>query len=1068
MVGLGDIALGVGRSVAAPDTIANIIDFVESPWGLNIKPYPVQRIILKAHYGIPLDDTDQSVHISDWKRQNWLHMTEAEYLRYLYDNQRCNIREVVKGQELREMVLSIGRRSGKCVVGDSLVLTDTGIHRIESLGDPEGPEVQPLDIGVAQEGAVQSRSAYFYNGGVKATRTLVTQCGYRLGGTDNHRIKVLSEQGTVKWKYLADLKVGDTVCIHRNTNLWAPDYVDCIPFHNDKGLRGLTFPDTLTEEWGRLLGYLVGDGLWNYKGRVEVTVEHDETWECLKALYTKLLGSYSVVMDKRRENTGSIKFGSVGMRAFLHDLGFQLGTDRDAKMVPWSILQSPRPVVQAFLRGLFETDGGVEKDGQVVSFSTASGRLAREVQTLLLNLGIVSRIKPKTIKGRVYWLLTIRGLRHRTAFAERVGFDSLKKMEPLLASLQAGKEGGDAESIPHQRQWCRRLLESVPKGSRHTGTGWERSELRAVLGNTIKASSSDDVTYSRIGKALPVARQLGADSDAIAHFEHLVHLDYFFDPVVEIEEGVDPVFDLNVPDGESFVANGMTNHNTFLAACIAAYETYKLILKQCPQEYYGIAKTNVIQIISVATDEKQAGLLYTEASGHFTTCGYFAPFTANHTQSEAKFQTPFDIERYGRWEDNKGANSTIKVTFRSCIAKGLRGAGNMVIILDELAHFTDGGQSSADKVYDAIKPSASAFSPKDPNDSTIPIGEVEGRVISISSPLGKQGQFYDLFQTAMGGGLAGEGMLAIQAPTWEVNPTIEGKWLAKEYVKNPTVFFTEYGGEFTDRTRGWIEREADLMECVDPDRRPVQTAPARRPHFIGIDLGLVGDGTAVAIGHITPDKQIVLDYLEQIKAGEGDYINYDRLEFDDVAEWIFQLSRRFYLAEGIFDQWSGIPFEQALLKKGLRQLKAEHMTKPLNSQIFQNFKAMMWDKRIELYDWPIPEDAKEGLHCPYITELLELQAEFQSKYVTIVSAPNVKGKHDDRPDALVRMVWLASQALSKPKYIAKGTGVGKTSLLGQHANDIAYRKALMKSRRMGTSPDRQRSTVVRGKIKGRY
>jgi len=271
---------------------------------------------------------------------------------------------------------------------------------------------------VAQEGAKKSRSAFFYNGGVKATRTLTTKCGYQLGGTDNHRIKVLTNQGIVEWKYLADLREGDVVCIHRNTNLWASDYIDCTPFHNDRGYKDLTFPDQLTEEWGHLLGYLVGDGLWNYKGRVEVTVEHPETWETLKGVFTNLLGSYSVVMDKRRENTGALKFASIGVRTFLHDLGFRLGTDRDAKMVPWSILQSPQSVVQAFLRGLFEADGGVESNGKVVSFSTASARLVREVQTLLLNLGIVSRIKPKTVKGKVYWSLTIRGLRHRAAFAD--------------------------------------------------------------------------------------------------------------------------------------------------------------------------------------------------------------------------------------------------------------------------------------------------------------------------------------------------------------------------------------------------------------------------------------------------------------------------------------------------------------------------------------------------------------------------------------------------------------------------------------------------------------------------
>jgi hypothetical protein len=158
--------------------------------------------------------------------------------------------------------------------------------------------------------------------------------------------------------------------------------------------------------------------------------------------------------------------------------------------------------------------------------------------------------------------------------------------------------------------------------------------------------------------------------------------------------------------------------------------------------------------------------------------------------SYARFQTPIDIERYGSYSEDQNAKATIKITFRSCVAKGLRGAGNIVVILDEVAHFTDAGQSGADAVYNAVVPSTSAFSPKDPKDSRVPIGEVEGRVILISSPLGKQGMFYKLFQIGMGSSEAAKNMLCVQAPTWEVNPTVPASEFEKHYQKDATVFFT--------------------------------------------------------------------------------------------------------------------------------------------------------------------------------------------------------------------------------------------------------------------------------------
>lgn len=477
---------------------------------------------------------------------------------------------------------------------------------------------------------------------------------------------------------------------------------------------------------------------------------------------------------------------------------------------------------------------------------------------------------------------------------------------------------------------------------------------------------------------------------------------------------------------EMILSIGRRSGKTTISACIAAYETYKLIKKENPQKFYGLPASNNIQIISVATDKDQAGLLYQEVSGHYRNCAFFGPYTANNTLSYARFQTPADVEKYGRYIEDPTAKATLKVTFRSCVAKGLRGAGNICVILDEVAHFTETGQSGAEEVYNAVVPSTSAYSAKDPNNPTIPIGEVEGRVILISSPLGRQGLFYNLFQIGMRGGQAADNILAVQAPTWEVNPTVPAQEFEKHYLKNPAVFFTEYGGEFTDRTRGWIEKEEDLLACIDASLSPKSSAPARKPHFVGIDLALVGDGSAIAIGHLEGDM-VVLDLVDMIKAGEGIYSDKDRLEFDDVADWVFAYSRKFYFSEGIFDQWAGIPFQQALEKRGLKNLNSVNMTKQITSQMYQNFKDMMWDKKLKLYNKKDP--IQEG-HESYIIELLELQQTVHSKHLITVEAPQTAGKHDDMSDAIVRMVWLASNNIGNTRYFAQGKANSSHPMIG--------------------------------------
>lgn len=1047
---LAEIALGAGRASAAGGrSVVDIITFIEAPWGLNMPLFPIQKVILKTYYGVALEDKIANLTFTDWRRTTERKMTEADYLRMLHDEGRCNIREVEPGKERREMVLSIGRRAGKCVVGDTLVLTDGGVRRIDELGDVGGAEFQPLDVGVAQEGGRRSRSAYFYNGGVQPTFRVHTHAGSVLEGTGKHRIKVMRPDGTIDWCRLDEIQVGASVCTQRGADLWAKEPVDLRPYHVvPKRKSAAVQPNILDEDWGLLLGYLVGDGNWTSRTGLSIAVEHPETLEELKGLFDRTVGRFSYSPDLRTARTGSVRAHDRALRDFLHNIGYRHDVLSNTKTTPWVILRSPREVVRAYLQGLFETDGSVSSDGRSVSFCSASRRLADETRVLLLNFGVTSRIRVKHNRkyGRDYYELILTGRRSKLVFDREIGFRSDKKNGPLRANLtRTTREGGDSESIPHQKEWVVRLLRSIPKAS--PGDGWVRSVLRAALGSVCKPGERVDLTYDRLRTALPVARDLGAEVAVVEHFQYILDADYAFDEVVSVERSEAPVFDLNVPDGASFVANGMTNHNTTMSACIAAYETYRLINKGDPQGYYGLPASNNIQLISVATDKDQAGLLYQEVSGHFRNCSFFMPYTANNTQSYARFQSPKDIERYGSYRVDPTAKATLKVTFRSCVAKGLRGAGNIVIILDEVAHFTDDGQSSADAVYNAVVPSSAAFSKKDPNDTRVPIGPVESKVISISSPLGRQGLFYKLFDTGFQSAKISEERLCIQAPTWEVNPTVPAGFFEAEYVKDANMFFTEYGAKFSDRTRGWIEENEDLLACVDPAARPRMRAAPRQPHIAGIDVALVGDYSTIAIGHLDEQNRIVVDLVEGIRAGEGEYEDYDRLEFTDVAEWIHDFSKRFYITEGLFDQWLGIPLEQALTAKGLRQFKSFKSTPQLNSQMFQNFKDMMFDRRLVLYNWPIPEGEE---HCLYIAELLELQAEYKSKYVTNVEAPKVAGKHDDHADALIRMVWAASQTLGKGATIA-----GHRTLPGHRTMDSKSSYTLRrKALQTGSHPDR--------------
>lgn len=526
---------------------------------------------------------------------------------------------------------------------------------------------------------------------------------------------------------------------------------------------------------------------------------------------------------------------------------------------------------------------------------------------------------------------------------------------------------------------------------------------------------------------------------------------------------------------ELILSIGRRAGKSTLSGIFASYEVYRLLNLYNPQEYYGLPNGNRIQIISLATDKDQAGILFNEVAGHLTKCSYFEPYKASATQTNVHFRTPYDIEKYGNLYRENGkftsftGKASIRLTFKGATGKGTRGFGNIVVILDEFAHFLEGdGPASAEEMYKAISPSQAAFSPKDPENPLIPIGPKESRMICISSPLGKSGKFYQLYEQAMSNGKGSENMLAVQAPTWEVNPTVPLQDLQQAYYADPKAFSVEFAAQFNDQVSGWIERLEDLEACIDPTHRPVLRARPRVPHQMGIDVGVVGDGTFAVITHVENGK-IIVDYHEGWYAGvdwretnphlDGEYptdyaktlANVERLDFDAIAEWFKALSKRFHIRDAVFDSWQGIALEQSLHKLGLGQFKSQAFTQVDSSRIYQAAKMMMYDESLVLYDYPLPQGVSLGgnQHAPYIQELLNLRAKQVSKNIVKVEAPQKKGSHDDYSDALVRSIWLSVQYMSSEKYASYGRASRPhaSAPVGQ-ARALAMRR---RSQRMGMS-----------------
>ncbi len=527
---------------------------------------------------------------------------------------------------------------------------------------------------------------------------------------------------------------------------------------------------------------------------------------------------------------------------------------------------------------------------------------------------------------------------------------------------------------------------------------------------------------------------------------------------------------------ELILVLGRRSGKSTLSSIITVYELYKLLCRGCPQTYYGMPDGSEIRIICVANDKDQAEIVYQVISNYTTTLDYFSDSLVHDTKTYQCFQTDRDAEKFGKGNIKDGGRGTITVTFKSSVAKGLRGRGNIIVILDEVAFFVDDGKSSARQIYRAVTPATKQYSPKDPKDKRVPIGPTDGRVILISSPDAKQGFFFNQYQLSLSGGKAAKDMLMIQAPTWEVNPTLSSEEYEIEYAKSPEDFDTEYGAKFSDRVRGWIENAEDLTDCCVKDLIPLQRGNPREPFFAGLDFGISKDGTSISLTHFV-DGKIQLGYHETWYAGKKwdetnphliepivKYANLlqdmDRLDIDEITDWLFSLSKRFYIEQGLFDQYAGNIFEQKLHKVGLNQFKMRKFSAAESSSCYSNIRFLMYARQFSLYDYPIPErimnmDNNDEIHSPHINELLGLQATSGGKNITIVEAPKLPGKHDDFSDSLVRSCILASEYIREnPDVLDASRYRMEPQIASRHIGYRQYHRARV---RLHGPPSRERS-----------
>ena len=453
------------------------------------------------------------------------------------------------GARVPKGVLLVGLSgTGKCVTGDTLIWTNKGLMEIREVPryyyvDPQSHKVYGAKLGsfnMNETISTEKFASHWYDLGEQKTVKIRLGQGFSLEGTPEHPVVVMSNNGQLKFRKLSDIQEGDRVAIQYGRQMF--------------GNFSLADDDT-----AYLMGLLTGDGNLSHASRIGLTSTDDEIVAFFKNYVAKHYAKSAITTTKNQQ---SYLVANWDFKKFLYQMGMSYLLSFD-KVIPPTILQARASTQKTFLQGLFDTDASIYTKHAEFEYSTVSERMARQVQMMLLNFGVIASLCSK--KGDsshprpVYMIrLTGEGL---VAFGKTIGFRLIRKQNLLEKHLKKMiRVNTNIDVIPG----IAHLLEDA----------WKFLSIRK-RSNEKMSRIIDKVRYRlRISRRtlrefISYASTFSIEVPHLEYLRSLLEANLFFPPVVEKTYATQKVFDFTVPETHSFLGNGLISHNTMLARAVA-------------------------------------------------------------------------------------------------------------------------------------------------------------------------------------------------------------------------------------------------------------------------------------------------------------------------------------------------------------------------------------------------------------------------------------------------------------------------------------------------------------------
>ena len=497
-----------------------------------------------------------------------------------------------------------------------------------------------------------------------------------------------------------------------------------------------------------------------------------------------------------------------------------------------------------------------------------------------------------------------------------------------------------------------------------------------------------------------------------------------FEKIKSVElVGKKRTFDVSVSDKktlQNLVTNGVISHNSgkdYVSSIIAVYEACRVleIPGGDPYKYYGVSNSNPITILTIATAADQAEICFSEMRSKILQSKYFEDkYVPDGICADRIYlQTQQDKEDNKAFAARKLPQKKGSVVVQSGHSNSLSllGKGIIVVIFDEVASYQlSGGPSSGERLYSGILPSLITFGRlielKDENGDVILDNKgkpkkkkiFDSKVISISSPRGKEGVLYDRFVEAP----KIKGRLVCRLPTWIVNPNQPEEALREKFPMSEEDFAMEFGAEFCGLS-GSNFFTKDMVDAAFSSASSLQDfGQPGVAYFLHIDPSTTSNNYALVILHreffVNPqtkkvDFHIIVDHIKYWHPKPNQPINVDM-----VDEYLLSLKNRFYLSIVTYDAMNDIRSVEKLKKNGIphKMTRYNHRYKML---IYTNLYNLLCEKRVVIPD-----------HEMLKKEMYNLQKKVIEKGFKVLPKSGADVKTDDIVDCLAGACFMALSA----------------------------------------------------------